>query len=149
MEISMKRYIGIWIDHKRAFIATLNKSVLPQEAPEQISIEQIPSQIDRRTRLSGGSRTRKTPWGPQEVAVDRTIEERQKHQLRQFYAQLIDILKGADKILILGPGEAKIGLRKQIERSARDMTKRIVGVETCDKMTERQIAARVRSVFDK
>lgn len=40
-------------------------------------------------------------------------------------------------------------LRKQIERSAREMTKRIVGIETCDKMTERQIAARVRSVFIK
>lgn len=39
-------------------------------------------------------------------------------------------------------------LRKQIERSVLDMTRRIAGIETCDKMTKRQIAARVRAVFD-
>ena len=145
----MKKYMGIWVDHKNAYIATLEKPTLPQEEiSETIFVEHLASQVDRCTRLPGDSRSRKKPWGPQEVVVDSKIEERQKHQLRRFYAQLIDMLKAADKILIIGPGQAKYELHKQIERSSKEMTKRIFGVETRDKMTERQIAAWVRTIFD-
>ncbi|HHP7234750.1 MAG TPA: hypothetical protein ACFCUC_08980 [Desulfobacterales bacterium] len=81
--------------------------------------------------------------------MDRKIEERQKHQLSRYYETVIHAVKNADKILIMGPGEAKIELRKQIESSMPPLSLRIFAVESCDKMTERQIVARVRSVFEK
>jgi hypothetical protein len=49
--------------------------------------------------------------------------------------------------LIFGPGEAKGELTKRLERI--DLSGRIVSVETVDKMTERQIAAKVRRYFAK
>ena len=146
----MKHYIGVWLDRRRAVLATCHVPGLPYEMEDPVvRIEHIRSEVEGRTRLAGGSRTGSTPWGPQEVAVDRKIEARQNQQLKIYYGQVIERLKEAEKILIMGPGEAKLGLRKHIEKSSKTMAKRIMGVETCDKMTERQLAAKVRSVFIK
>ena len=51
----------------------------------------------------------------------------------------------ADAILILGPGEAKGELADRLQKEA--LRGRIVGIETVDKMTDRQVAARVRQRF--
>jgi hypothetical protein len=48
-------------------------------------------------------------------------------------------------MLIFGPGEAKGELQQHLERA--ELSERIVGVETADKMTDRQIAAKVRLHF--
>jgi hypothetical protein len=48
-------------------------------------------------------------------------------------------------ILIFGPGEAKDELQKQLEGQA--LGERIVGMETADKLTDGQIAAKVRQHF--
>jgi hypothetical protein len=46
----------------------------------------------------------------------------------------------------LGPGEAKTELKKEMEKS-RELAAKKITVEPADKMTERQIAARVRQFF--
>jgi hypothetical protein len=53
----------------------------------------------------------------------------------------------AESILLFGPGEAKGELRKRLERDK--LGGRIVAVETVDKMTDRQIAAKVRGYFSR
>ncbi len=50
-----------------------------------------------------------------------------------------------ESILIFGPGEAKGELKKRLKRKT--LGRRIAGVETVDKMTDRQIAAKVRQRF--
>ena len=55
-------------------------------------------------------------------------------------------LRDAEFILIFGPGEAKGELRKRLEKSK--LGGRIAGVETVDKMTDRQIAAKIRQYFE-
>jgi hypothetical protein len=52
---------------------------------------------------------------------------------------------GAESILIFGPGEAKGELKKRLQR--RNLGGRIAVLETVDKMTDRQIAAKVRQHF--
>jgi hypothetical protein len=49
--------------------------------------------------------------------------------------------------LLFGPGEAKGELKKRLER--KKMGGRIAAVETVDKMTDGQIAAKVRKHFAK
>ncbi|MBC8433129.1 MAG: hypothetical protein H8D96_14570 [Desulfobacterales bacterium] len=142
----MKKYIGIWVDHKKAVIVTKKRRERSYEEDVEIAVTQISSDVERKVRLSGGSRTRKTPWGPQEIAVDSKIEARQKQQLKKFYHRIIEFIKDADKILIMGPGEAKLELKKEIEKS-KALIPRIVGVHTSDKMTDNQIAAKVKSYF--
>ena len=45
----------------------------------------------------------------------------------------------------MGPGEAKLELEKRLAHE--ELKQSIVGIETVDKMTDRQIAAKVRKYF--
>ena len=142
----MKKYIGIWVDHKKAVIVTKKQPERSYEEDVEISVTQISSNVERKVRLSGGSRTRNTPWGPQEVEVDGKIEARQKQQLRKFYQQIVESINDADKIMIMGPGEAKLELKKEVGKS-KALIHKIVDLYTSDKMTDNQIAAKVKSYF--
>jgi len=142
----MKKYVGIWLDHREAFVVYLLKNQHFADENQEM-IERIESDIERRVRLSGGSRTRKTPYGPQEISVDSKQEDRIKGQLRKYYHQIIKRLSDADRILIFGPGEAKIELKKEIEKSSKGIENRIKKIESADKMTIRQVAAKVRAFF--
>jgi hypothetical protein len=62
-----------------------------------------------------------------------------------FLPSSIACIRDAESILIFGPGEAKGGLQKRIAKN--NLGARIVGIETVDKMTDRQIAAKVRQYF--
>jgi hypothetical protein len=141
----MKKYVGIWLDHREAFVVYLLKNQ-PFADEIQEMIERIESDMERRVRLSGGSRSRKTPYGPQEISVDSKQEDRQRVQLRKYYRQIIQRIRDADRILIFGPGEAKIELRKEIEAST-EFAGKITKIESADKITQRQIAAKVRMFF--
>ena len=142
----MRTFIGIWVDRKKAVIVTKKRSELIIEKDAELAVTQIKSDVEPKVRLAGGSRTGNAPWGPQEIAVDTKIEARQKQQLKIFFHRIIEVIKDADKVLIMGPGETKIKLKKELEKS-KTLAPKIVGVQTCDKMTSKQLAARVRSFF--
>jgi hypothetical protein len=65
--------------------------------------------------------------------------------LNIYYEEVISCLRDVESILILGPGEAKGELRKRLEKD--NLGRRIVGIETVDKMTDPQIVAQVREHF--
>lgn len=138
MKAYQRNYAGLWLDHRQAVIVSITD--------EGENIKRIDSGIERKVRLSGGSRTAKTPYGPQQVSVDGKQQERINRQLHQYYQQIIRRIRDAAKILILGPGEAKTELKKEMEKS-RELAAKKITVETADKMTERQIAGKVRQLF--
>jgi hypothetical protein len=138
MKAYQKNYAGLWIDRRQAVIVCIT-----DDGETTLRVE---SDMERKVRLSGGSRTGKTPYGPQQVAVDGKQEQRIKRQLGQYYQEIIRRIQDASKILIFGPGEAKAELKKQMEKSKELAIKKIT-VEPADKMTERQIAAKVRQFF--
>jgi stalled ribosome rescue protein Dom34 len=138
MKAYRKNYVGIWIDHRKAVIVTIT------DYGE--TINRIESEIERKVRLSGGSRAGKTPYGPQQVSVDGRQEERIKRQLHRYYKEIIQKVHDAHKILILGPGEAKTEFKKELEKSKQLALKKIV-TQPADKMTEKQIAAKIRNYF--
>jgi len=65
--------------------------------------------------------------------------------LNIYYDAVISCIRDAEAIMIFGPGEAKGELKKRIKRNK--LSGCIVGLETVNKMTHRQIAARVRQYF--
>ena len=142
----MKKFAGIWLDHREAFVVSLAKTRPIAAEENQEIIERIESNMESRVRLSGGSRSRKTPYGPQETSVDSKQEDRIKRQLRNYYQQIIRRVRDADRILIFGPGEAKIEFKKEIEKSE-ELAGKINKIESADKMTQRQIAAKVKTFF--
>ena len=65
--------------------------------------------------------------------------------LNKYYDDVIDRLRDADSILVLGPGEAKGEFTKRIEGTK--LKGRIAHVGTVDKMSDREIAAHVRELL--
>jgi stalled ribosome rescue protein Dom34 len=126
----MGRQAGLWIDHRKAVI------VLITEAGEQIKV--IPSGMEKRTRFTGGPASED---GDTEDARDRQYEQ----HLNSYYDLVIAHLRQAESILIFGPGEAKNELYKRMERKG--MEARLLPLESADKLTDAQVAAKVRKQF--
>jgi hypothetical protein len=124
-----RKNVGVWIDHRKAVIAAAGDSVE--------DIQRIRSNMEKHVRFSGGA---------QAVSAEDIQNRRFANHLGKYYAAVTSRIREAESILLLGPGEAKIELKHHLEREG--LGERIVGVETVDKMTDRQIAAKVRQHFE-
>lgn len=128
----MKKVAGLWIDHRETVIVTI--------ADDGEKTKRLESGMESHTRFSGGSRSEQ---GGGEDQQDRQFTG----HLNTYYDEVIAYLRDAESILILGPGEAKDELQKRL--ASKGLDGRIVGIETVDKMSDRQIAAKVRQHFHK
>lgn len=63
-----------------------------------------------------------------------------------YFDEVIRQVGQPESLLIFGPGEAKLQLKARLGRSSR-LSDRIVGIETTDKMTDPQIAAKVKEHY--
>ena len=68
-----------------------------------------------------------------------------RSELNTYYDEVIACIRNAESILIFCPVEAKDELKKRLE--GHHLGGRIVGIETVDKMTDNQIAAKIRQYF--
>ncbi len=132
----MKKTVGLWIDHRKAVIV-----VATDKGQETILIT---SKVDKQLGRPGGVRST-APYESLLVHSDDRREREFTGHLNVYYDAVIACIRGAEAILLFGPGEAKGELKKRIERDK--LGGRIVGVETVDRMTDRQIAAKVRQHF--
>jgi hypothetical protein len=123
----MKKHAGLWIDHRKAVI------VIISDAGEVT--RKITSNMEKHVRFTGGT-----------ASMDGSTEDVRDRQfgnhLNKFYDAVVAVIRGADTIQLFGPGEAKGELVKRLEHDG--VQERILVVETVDKMTDRQVAARVR-----
>ena len=132
----MRTHIGLWIDHRKAVI------VLTSVAEEEIKM--ILSHADRQPGRIDGERSTESYESLQAPADDVRDRKFEQH-LNTYYDEVIDCVHEAGSLLIFGPGEAKGELRKRLEKEKPGG--RIVTMQTTDKMTDRQISARVRDHF--
>ena len=130
---NMKAKVGLWIDHREAFIV-----VLTEKGEET---KRIKSTVEKQLRRSGRSPSNES-FEPQLVPADDTRERDYMGHLANYYDEVIACIGDAETILIFGPGEAKGELKKRMERDKIGI--RIVAMETADKMTQPQIVAKVK-----
>lgn len=116
----MKKQVGLWIDHKRAVIVTLN------DGKEEL--KKITSNAQKQDDSRG------------EESRDNKFD----NQLNEYYDEVIAFIRDADSILVFGPGEAKGEFEKRTEHEG---LKTPIAVETVDKMTDGQISEKVREHF--
>lgn len=119
----MEKQAGIWIDHKEAFVVF----------------------IDEGARQSHVKNT--THAAAHEGQADDQRQRQVTAHLATYYDEVMSLVDGAESVFIIGPGEAKGELEKRF--TTKGLGKRVVGVEAADKMTEHQIAARVRAHYQK
>jgi hypothetical protein len=86
-----------------------------------------------------------TEYGPQEAPADDMRETAFMGHLASYFEEVVSYLRNEPAIFLFGPGEAKGELRKRLEKDK--LGGRIVGMETADKMTDKQFAAKVREQF--
>jgi hypothetical protein len=132
----MKREVGLWIDHHKTVMVTMIN--------EKEETREIRSNVEKHMSLSPGSPA-KTPNVSAMSTAEDVIDRRYGNHLTEYYDGVVSMLRNADSIWIFGPGEAKDELKKRLEHD--DLGGRIVSVETVDKMTDRQIAAKVRQHY--
>jgi hypothetical protein len=133
----MKTTAGLWIDHRKAVIALVSA-----EGEETLEIK---SNVERQPSRFAGERSTKR-FGGQVPAAD-LREKKFTGELHRYYDVVIAAIRDAESILVFGPGEAKGELQKRLERAK--LGEHIIAMETADKMTDRQVAAKVREFFHK
>lgn len=128
-ESLMKTEIGLWIDHREAIV------VIIKDGEEEI--KKIRSNMEKHVRFSSSA---------SEKSAGEDVRDRKfGNHLNSFYDEVIAYIRDADSIQIFGPGEAKGELEKRIEHEG--LKAHILATETVDKMTERQVSAKVREHF--
>jgi hypothetical protein len=132
----MKTKVGLWMDHRKAVI------VLVTDKGEETKL--VISKVEKQPRRSGDSPLKGTYESAQVPASDRR-QRAFTGYLNIYYEAIIACIRGAESILIFGPGEAKGELKKRLKKSG--IGGRIAEMETVDRMTDRQIAAKVRRHF--
>ena len=123
----MKKQAGLWIDHRKAVIV-----IIKDEVEE---IKKITSNMEKHVRFSSGD-------GSEDGSAEDVRDRQFGNHLNSYYDEVIAYIRDADSIQIFGPGEAKGELEKRIEHEG--LKAKILAIETVDKMTDRQISAKVR-----
>jgi hypothetical protein len=132
----MKTKAGLWIDHKKAIVVKIT------DRGEEVTM--TVSGVERQLRRSGDSPL-KGAYESQNVPADDRRQSSLTSHLNSYYDAVIAALGDAESIFVFGPGEAKGELKKRLEKDHRGG--RIAAMETVDRMTNRQVAAKVRQHF--
>lgn len=130
---------GIWMDIQKAHIVTMENG--------DESFHTIFSEIELFNR-KGTSGPRVKWGGNQDVRHERTYLEREKHQMREYFTKLADVVKNADLIVLFGPADTHAKFRKELNKNHKDIAAKLTTVKKADSMTDNQVKALVRRYFD-
>jgi hypothetical protein len=130
----MEKFIGIWLDHKKAVLISISGNSEDKQV--------ILSEVQSKRRIAGEGK-QYTRMGNAFIDPEHHQEEKFRHQLDKYYQTISKYVQDASDILIFGPGEAKLELKKFLDKE-KTLEGKIRQVETADRLTENQIAARVR-----
>ncbi len=132
----MKTLVGIWIDHRKTVMTRIS------EQDEETKV--IESHVGKHAgRVAGAQST--ASFESQKVQADDRRQRDFTGHLQGYYDEVIAAMGDAESIVLFGPGEAKGELKHRLE--THHLGGRVVAVETVDRMTDHQVAARVREYF--
>ena len=129
---------GIWLDKLKAHIVTLHDG--------KVSFNTILSNVET-FHIHGGSGSR-LKGGPQDVIQDIKYLEREKHQLKKYFKNIISDVKHTDAIVLFGPAETGEKLYKELTEKHKDLRTKVKAVVKTDSMTKNQIKAWVKEYYN-
>ena len=133
-----KPYLGIWLDHRDAYLIWAGADGVTQLQHAQADYEE--SRKRPGGALAGGTGVHGG------IPPHADIEDKRRQQKKRFYADLFKDVRKAECVYLFGPGQAKRELAKALE-GHKDFTGTIAGVGSAEKMTMPQMAAQVRDFF--
>ena len=132
--------IGIWLDKEKAHMVTLIE--------DSEKFETIVSDIEV-FHPKGGSGTKSAKWGPQDVVQDSKYLEREKHQYKIYFKNLVNFVKTADAFALFGPAETAAMFKKELDENYPLLAAKVKTVTKADSMTDNQIKKLIREFFGK
>jgi len=121
----MSYHAAVWLDHNQAKIFHVTPSTFEEET----------------IHSSSEHRTLHRKSGPGAESGRRAPED------QHYYHDVAKALEDAQAILVLGPSTAKLEFIKHVQKHDHALEPRIIGVETVDHPTDRQIVTYVRKYF--
>ena len=113
----------VWLDHNEAHVMHISSDDVEKSLVQ-------PANPPRHLQRKRGS-----------VSGSRQPED------QHYYHDVVEALKGAAEILVVGPGHAKLELIKHIHAHDHGMVDKVVGVETVDHPSDGQLVAYARNYF--
>lgn len=117
----MTPHATIWIDHKEAKVFHLSEADFDEKtlhAPKA------------HFRSSGGK-----------------SEKHSDPAMETFFGEVAKSVADAAEVLVVGPGPAKLEFIRHVHKHAKALEPKIVGVETVDHPTDRQVVAYARDYY--
>jgi len=135
-EIVVTHHAGIWIDHRKAIIVELT--------PDGETIKTVQSQVEKHPER-GGDSPMKGSYEARQVPADDSRQRALTGDLNNYYDAVITALPRDVSLILIGPGEAKGEFHKRIVKTL--PAAQISAVQTADKMSEKEVIAKVRAHF--
>ena len=133
----MEKQTGIWLDHEKAIIITLDNN--------RYKLKTIESDIVTRERIDG--ETKKTGrFGDQSLSQEKQKERRIKKQTSKYFKSLLSEIKDVDELVLFGPANMKKELEKHILND-KTLASKLLAVTTADIMTDNQKIAWVKKFY--
>jgi len=127
---------GVWIDHRKARIVALT----PGGELSTVVLSKVEKHLER-----SGDSPMKGAYEARQVPADDRRQRALTGELNIYYDAVIAALRNYGQLLVFGPGEAKGELHARLLK--RKLGARVAAVETEGRMTDHQIAAKVRAHF--
>ena len=136
----MKKKTGIWVDHKKAIIVSLNG--------EKENVIEIESNIENAV-YHDKEGNKGTFSGSHHGNSETKFEERKKNQLNDFLKEVIAKIKETDELFVFGPAETKTKLEQKIYSEKSFDISKLKSVATADSnMSVNQIIAMVKKFYN-
>jgi len=127
----MRTHAVVWIDHQEARVFHVQP-----ETPGHVQ----PEPIDETTILSPRHLIHRHPKGHGEA-------KEHPSDAVKFFHEIARSLDGTDAVLIVGPSSAKLDFLKHLQDHDQNLHAKVVGTETVDHPTDREIVAYARKYF--
>lgn len=136
----MKKKMGIWIDHKKAIIVSLNG--------EKENVIEIESNIENAV-YHDKEGNKGTFSGSHHGNSETKFDERKINQLNDFLKEVIAKIKETDELFVFGPAETKTKLEQKIYSEKSFDISKLKSVATADSnMSSNQIIAMVKEFYN-
>ena len=127
----MSTHVVVWIDHKEARVFHVQPETAGHAQPEA---------IDETTILSPQHLIHRHPKGRGEA-------KEHPDDATRFFHEVARSLDRTDTILIVGPSSAKLEFLRYLQGHDQKLQAKVVGIETLDHPTDREIVAYARRYF--
>ncbi len=133
-----ERKAGIWVDQETAYIVHLNGEDVDK-------VEGLISDVESRVRMAGEGKVY-ARFGHAFLDNQEKMQTRQHNQRQHFFKEILTHLKGENFLYLFGPGKAKHGLHRLIEKD-HELAGHIAKMDTVDMMNKRQAMAATLAYF--